>query len=197
MRAAPSTTRWHPRSHCRPDRNPRADGSTGVPSLGRRAVQKGRDARQCPNPPRRRYLAVMASWSDNLDVAARAVRVRKLAHDGISVEQLAVDAGMWSHMVAARPSVGSSTKPASTWAARSTGSGRWPSNAIGCPGTPRAAGSGGPPGTGHRFRVGETTRRRSPLTCRRPREMDGEILLESTGTPEGFSSCSHDHHGDI
>ena len=52
-------------------------------------------------PPRPRYLAAMASWSDNLEAVARAVCAKKLAHDGISEEQLAVDVDMWWHIVAA------------------------------------------------------------------------------------------------
>ena len=43
----------------------------------------------------------MASWSDNIEAVARAVTAKRLAHDGISEEQLAVDVDMWWHLTAA------------------------------------------------------------------------------------------------
>ena len=43
----------------------------------------------------------MRTWSDNLEAVARALCAKKLAHDGISEEQLAADVDMWWHRVAA------------------------------------------------------------------------------------------------
>ena len=43
----------------------------------------------------------MRTWSDNLEAVARALCAKKLAHDGISEEQLAADVDMWWHCVAA------------------------------------------------------------------------------------------------
>ena len=41
------------------------------------------------------------SWSDNIEAVARAVCAKRLAHDGVSEEQLAADVDMWWHLVAA------------------------------------------------------------------------------------------------
>ena len=46
-------------------------------------------------------MAVIASWSDNIEAVARAVCAKRLAHDGVSGEQLADDGDMWWHLVAA------------------------------------------------------------------------------------------------
>ena len=43
----------------------------------------------------------MRTWRDNLEAVARALWAKKLAHDGISEEQLAADVDMWWHRVAA------------------------------------------------------------------------------------------------
>ena len=43
----------------------------------------------------------MRTWSDNLEAVARALCAKRLAHDGISEEQLAADVDMWWHRVAA------------------------------------------------------------------------------------------------
>ena len=43
----------------------------------------------------------MPSWSDNIEAVARAVTARRLAHDGIGEERLAVDVDMWWHLTAA------------------------------------------------------------------------------------------------
>ena len=43
----------------------------------------------------------MASWSDNIEAVARAITAKRLAHDGISEEQLAADVDMWWHACAA------------------------------------------------------------------------------------------------
>ena len=66
----------------------------------------------------RRYPVGMASWSDNIEAVARAVTATRLAHDRISEDQLAGDVDSWWHLTAQSSSAGSSTRPASTSAAR-------------------------------------------------------------------------------
>ena len=43
----------------------------------------------------------MASWSDNIEVVARATCKKIQAHDHVSEQQLAADVDMWWHLVAA------------------------------------------------------------------------------------------------
>ena len=125
----------------------------------------------------------MASWSDNTEAVARAVCAKMLAHDGISEEKLAADVDMWWHLVAAELESGSSTRAANTWAARSTGSARWPANATGCADTPRAARSGRPRGTERRYPATELCRGRAGPWRRTPVVAESSVAGVPTGTP--------------
>ncbi|MDE0538726.1 MAG: hypothetical protein OXH94_08380 [Rhodospirillales bacterium] len=44
----------------------------------------------------------MVSWSDSIEAVARAITAKRLAHDGISEEQIAADVDMWWHMIASK-----------------------------------------------------------------------------------------------
>ena len=99
----------------------------------------------------------MATCSDNIETVARAVGAKRLAHDCVTDGQLAAAVDIWWHLVAAKLECRSSTRPASTGTANSTGRLRWTGIATGCDAIRRAARSGRPPRTERRCPVSKVT----------------------------------------